>query len=117
MEGAMALKIPRCARCSGACELKTLPSVSGENGPLKLTALEMPVFAQANTGISSAVSLSGPFSPETDGSVFSSQAPEHLAQRGIFNAMTTSCFQACGYKPFGHLRGARILLPPVCYTA
>ena len=43
----MALKIPRCARCSGACELKTLPSVSGENGPLKLTVLEMPVFACA----------------------------------------------------------------------
>ena len=41
----MALKIPHCARCSGACELKTLPSVSGEDGPLKLTLLEMPVFA------------------------------------------------------------------------
>ncbi len=43
----MALKIPRCARCSGACELKALPSVSGENGTLKLTVLEMPVFACA----------------------------------------------------------------------
>ena len=43
----MALKIPRCARCSGACELKALPSVSGENGPLKLTVLGMPVFACA----------------------------------------------------------------------
>jgi DNA-directed RNA polymerase subunit RPC12/RpoP len=41
----MALKIPHCARCSGACELKTLASVSGEDGPLKLTVLEMPVFA------------------------------------------------------------------------
>jgi DNA-directed RNA polymerase subunit RPC12/RpoP len=41
----MALKIPRCARCSGACELKALPSVSGEHGPLKLDVLEMPVFA------------------------------------------------------------------------
>ena len=41
----MALKIPRCARCSSACALKTLPSVSGEDGPLKLTVLEMPVFA------------------------------------------------------------------------
>ena len=43
----MALKIPHCARCSSACELKTLPSVSGEDGPLKLTVLEMPVFACA----------------------------------------------------------------------
>ena len=43
----MALKVPRCARCSGACELKALPSVSGENGTLKLTVLEMPVFACA----------------------------------------------------------------------
>jgi len=41
----MALKIPRCAMCSGAGELKTLPSVSGEDGPLKLTVLELPVFA------------------------------------------------------------------------
>ncbi len=41
----MALKIPRCARCSGACALKVLPSVSAEEGPLKLTFLEMPVFA------------------------------------------------------------------------
>ncbi len=43
----MALKIPRCARCSGATELKTLPTVSGENGPLKTTVLELPVFACA----------------------------------------------------------------------
>lgn len=43
----MALKVPRCARCSGASELKTLPSVSAEDGPLKLTLLEMPVFACA----------------------------------------------------------------------
>lgn len=35
----MALKIPHCARCSGVCELKTLPSVSGEDGPLKVTLL------------------------------------------------------------------------------
>lgn len=41
----MALKIPHCPRCSGACELKTLPSVSGEDGPLKLSVQEMPVFA------------------------------------------------------------------------
>ena len=41
----MALKIPRCARCSGDCALQTLPSVSGQDGPLKLTMLEMPVFA------------------------------------------------------------------------
>ena len=40
----MALKIPRCARCSSACELKTLPSVTGEDGPLKLTMQAMPVF-------------------------------------------------------------------------
>jgi len=43
----MALKIPHCASCSGACELKTLPSVSGEDGPLKLTLLDLPVFACA----------------------------------------------------------------------
>jgi hypothetical protein len=43
----MALKVPHCPRCSGACELKTLPSVSGEDGPLKLTALQLPVFACA----------------------------------------------------------------------
>ena len=40
----MALKVPRCARCPGACELKTLPSVSAEDGPLKLTMLAPPVF-------------------------------------------------------------------------
>lgn len=43
----MALKIPRCARCSAMCEMKTLPSVAGEEGPLKLTLLELPVFACA----------------------------------------------------------------------
>ena len=43
----MALRIPHCAMCSGACELKTLPSASGEAGPLKITVLEMPVFACA----------------------------------------------------------------------
>lgn len=43
----MALKIPHCARCSGACELRTLASVSGEDGPLKITLLELPVFACA----------------------------------------------------------------------
>ena len=43
----MALKIPRCARCSGTSELKSLPSVSGEDGQLKLTVLELPVFACA----------------------------------------------------------------------
>ena len=43
----MALKIARCARCSGARELKTLSSVSAEDGPLKLTLLDMPVFACA----------------------------------------------------------------------
>ena len=41
----MALKIPRCARCSGACELKTLPSISAENGPLKITLQALPLFA------------------------------------------------------------------------
>src|SRR5229473_1229585 len=46
-EVVMALKIPRCARCSGACALETLPSISGEDGPLKLTVLELPVFACA----------------------------------------------------------------------
>lgn len=43
----MAVKIPHCARCSGPCALKTLSSVSGEDGPLKLTVLELPVFACA----------------------------------------------------------------------
>ena len=43
----MAIKIPRCAKCSDPCELKTLPSVTGLDGPLQLTALEMPVFACA----------------------------------------------------------------------
>ena len=40
----MALKIPRCPRCSAACELKTLPSVSGTDGELKLTVLGMLLF-------------------------------------------------------------------------
>jgi hypothetical protein len=40
----MALKIPHCPRCSGACELKTLPATSGQHGPLQLTVAEMPVF-------------------------------------------------------------------------
>jgi DNA-directed RNA polymerase subunit RPC12/RpoP len=43
----MVLKIPRCAKCSDANELKTLPSVTGLDGPLQLTVLEMPVFACA----------------------------------------------------------------------
>ena len=43
----MALKVPHCARCSGACELKTLASVSAEDGPLKLTLQGLPVFACA----------------------------------------------------------------------
>ena len=43
----MAIKIPRCAKCSDPCELKTLPSVTGLDGPLQLTVLEMPVFACA----------------------------------------------------------------------
>ena len=41
----MALKVPHCARCSGACELKSLASVSAADGPLKLTLLALPVFA------------------------------------------------------------------------
>jgi len=43
----MALKIPHCARCSGACELKVLPSVSAQEGPLKISLMEMPVIACA----------------------------------------------------------------------
>ena len=43
----MALKVPHCARCSGACELKTLASVPAADGPLKLTLLALPVFACA----------------------------------------------------------------------
>ena len=43
----MALKIPRCTKCFTACELKALPQVSGESGPLKLTILGLPVFACA----------------------------------------------------------------------
>src|SRR5260221_11591362 len=44
-------------------------------------------FAHGNAGISSRVSLRGQCSAEIDCNVLSSQAPEHLAQRGIFNAM------------------------------
>ena len=40
----MALKIPHCPRCSAACELKSMASVSAQDGPLKLTFLGMPVF-------------------------------------------------------------------------
>jgi len=40
----MASKTSRCARCSSACELKTLPPVSGQDGTLKLTLLEMPAM-------------------------------------------------------------------------
>ncbi len=43
----MAIKIPRCAKCSDPNELKTLPSVTGLDGPLQLTVLELPVFACA----------------------------------------------------------------------
>ena len=43
----MALKIPRCSKCSDPNEITTLPSVSGENGPLKATVLDLPVFACA----------------------------------------------------------------------
>ena len=43
----MVLKIPRCSKCSDPNELKTLPSVTGLDGPLQLTVLEMPVFACA----------------------------------------------------------------------
>ncbi len=46
-EATMALKIPHCARCSAICALQTLPSVSGEGGPLKVTLRELPVFACA----------------------------------------------------------------------
>lgn len=40
----MALKVPHCPRCSGPCELNTLPSTSGEDGPLRLSVSRMPVF-------------------------------------------------------------------------
>lgn len=40
----MALKTPRCARCSVVCQLTTLQSVSAEDGPLKVTLLDVPVF-------------------------------------------------------------------------
>ena len=40
----MALKVPHCPLCRGTTELKSLDQVSGEDGPLKLTARGMPVF-------------------------------------------------------------------------
>jgi len=40
----MALKVPHCPMCSGACELRTVPAVSGEDGNLKLTLRDLPVF-------------------------------------------------------------------------
>ena len=40
----MALKIPHCPMCSGTCELRTVPAVSGEDGNLKLTLRDLPVF-------------------------------------------------------------------------
>ena len=43
----MALKIPRCVKCVSACELKTLPTVEALDGSLKLTVLDMPMFACA----------------------------------------------------------------------
>ena len=43
----MALKVPRCVKCVSPCELKTLPSVEALDGSLKLTVLEMPIFACA----------------------------------------------------------------------
>src|SRR5882672_9573349 len=43
----MALKVPRCSKCSDPNELRTLPSLTGLDGPLQLTVLEMPVFACA----------------------------------------------------------------------
>jgi len=43
----MALKVPRCPRCSGTCELKSVESVSAEDGPLRLTLRALPVFACA----------------------------------------------------------------------
>ena len=35
-------KVKHCARCSGACEVKVLESVSGEDAPLKLAVHGMP---------------------------------------------------------------------------
>jgi hypothetical protein len=40
----MPLKIPHCPLCSGVCELKRLSAVSGEDGTLKLTLRDLPVF-------------------------------------------------------------------------
>ena len=37
-------KVKHCARCSGACEVKVLGSVSGEDGPLKITVNGMPAL-------------------------------------------------------------------------
>lgn len=43
----MALKIPRCPKCRIDCALTSLPSASAQAGPLKVTLLELPVFACA----------------------------------------------------------------------
>ena len=37
-------KVKHCARCSGACEVKVLGSVSGADGPLKITVNGMPAL-------------------------------------------------------------------------
>ncbi len=40
----MTQKIRNCAMCSGACEMKSLPGASGQEGALKLTVHGMPVL-------------------------------------------------------------------------
>ena len=40
----MALKVPHCPRCSATCELKSVASVSAQDGPLKLSFFDLPVF-------------------------------------------------------------------------
>lgn len=40
----MAVKIPRCPRCSGACQLKAVAAVSGQDGSLKITLKDLPVI-------------------------------------------------------------------------
>lgn len=40
----MTQKIRKCAMCSDACEMTTLPAASAEDGPLKLTVQSMPVL-------------------------------------------------------------------------
>lgn len=40
-------KVRHCAMCSGACEVKTLASVSGEDAPLKLTVDGIPALVCA----------------------------------------------------------------------